>query len=181
MHDGAVADDGVLLGPRIALRRPRIEDADAIFAATASDPMVTEYLSWMPHPDVEETRRVIRELFNVGDDHTWVIAMRETQEIIGQLGYRRPRVREAEMGYCMAARWWGHGLMPEAVGVILQHLQLDSRLNRVTAAVHVANTRSARVLLKCGFTLAGTLPRYTVFPNLSRKRQDCLLYVRAMR
>lgn len=151
MHDGAVSDDDVHLGPRITLRRPRIEDADAIFAATASAPTVTEYLSWTPHLDVEETRRVITELFN-----------------------------EVQMGYCMAARW-GHGLMPEAVGMILQHLQQDSRLDRVTAAVHVANTRSARVLAKCGFTLMGTLPRYAVFPALGPEPQDCLLYVKAMR
>jgi RimJ/RimL family protein N-acetyltransferase len=176
-----MASDDVLLGPRVLLRRPRIEDADAIFASIASDPKVTEYLSWMPHPDVDETRRVITEVFNVGDDHTWVIAMRETHEIIGQLGYRRPREREAQMGYCMAARLWGHGLMPEAVDVILAHLQQDSGLDRVTAAVFMANTRSVQVLLKCGFALARTLPHYTVLPNLSPEAQDCLLYVRAMR
>ena len=123
-----------LLGPRVLLRAPRVEDAEDLFASVTSDPEVTEYLSWTPHTDIGETRRVIRELFNVGDDRTWVVVLRDTDEIVGQLGYRRPQRHAAEMGYCMAARWWGRGLMPEAVGVALQRLQQDSQLYRVTAA-----------------------------------------------
>jgi RimJ/RimL family protein N-acetyltransferase len=181
LQDEGVADEDVLVGRRIVLRRPRIDDADAIFAATASDPKVTEYLAWTPHPDVGETRRVITEVFNVGHDRTWAVTMRDTAEIIGQIGYRRPRPHEARLGYCIARRWWGEGLMPEAVGAILEHLQKDSRLDRVTAAVHPANTQSTRVLVKCGFTLEATLRRYIVLPNLSPVPQDCLLYARSLR
>jgi len=109
-------DDDVLFGTRILLRAPQVADAAVLFAAVTSDPKVTEYLRWAPHPDVDETRRVIRELFNVGDDHTWLVVLRDSGEVIGQLGYRRPQVHAAEMGYCMAARWWGRGLMSEAIG-----------------------------------------------------------------
>ena len=64
-------DDHVLFGTRILLRAPRVAGAAVLFASVTSDPKVTEYLSWAPHPGVDETRRVIRELFNVGNDHTW--------------------------------------------------------------------------------------------------------------
>lgn len=173
--------DDVLIGARILLRAPRAADAPVLFASVTSDPKVTEYLSWMPHPDVDETRRVIKELFNVGDDHTWVVVLPDSGEVIGQLGYRRPQVPAAEMGYCMAVRWWGRGLMSEAVGVALRQLQQDPQLRRVTAAVHVDNARSARLLSRCGFELEGGAVRHTVFPNLSLNPQDCLLYVRTMR
>jgi len=174
-------DDDVLFGTRILLRAPRVADAAVLFASVTSDPKVTEYLSWTPHPDVDETRRVIRELFNVGDDHTWVVVLRDSGEVIGQLGYRRPQVHAAEMGYCLAVRWWGPGLMSEAIGVALLRLQLDPHLLRVTAAVHVDNARSARLLERSGFELQGRAVRHTVFPNLSLNPQDCLLYVRSMR
>src|SRR5207244_1697446 len=65
LQDGSMPDDEVLLGPRVLLRKPRLEDAESIFATITSDPKVTEFLSWTPHPDVAETRRVITELFNV--------------------------------------------------------------------------------------------------------------------
>ena len=175
------ATDEILVGPRVLLRAPRVEDADELFASVTSDPNVTRYLSWTPHTDVNETRRVIRELLNAGDNHTWLIAMHESGEVVGQLGYRRLEAHAGEIGYCIAARWWGGGLMPEAVSVALERLQRDPRLRRVTAAVHVDNMRSARVLEKCGFTLEGRLTRHTVFPNLHPEPLDCLLYVRTMR
>jgi RimJ/RimL family protein N-acetyltransferase len=50
-------DDAVLFGTRILLRAPRVADAAVLFASVTSDPKVTEYLSWTPHPDVDETRR----------------------------------------------------------------------------------------------------------------------------
>ncbi|MBV9513451.1 MAG: GNAT family N-acetyltransferase [Mycobacteriaceae bacterium] len=175
-----MAVDEILAGPRILLRAPRVDDAEDLFASVTSDPRVTEFLSWTPHPDIAETRRVIRELFNVGDDHTWVIVLRDSGQVVGQLGCRRPRPDSAEMGYCIGAPWWGSGLMTEAVTVALQWLQLDPHLRRVTATVHPANARSARVLEKCGFALEGMLVRHTVFPNLRPEPQDCLLYARVL-
>jgi RimJ/RimL family protein N-acetyltransferase len=171
----------VLLGSRILLRPPTPADAEEIFASIASDPEVARFLSWRPHADVAETRRVISELFNVGDDHTWVIALRDGGQIVGQIGYRRLQRHIVELGYCLATRWSGQGLVAEAVSVILQVLQQDSQLYRVQATCHVDNARSARVLEKCGLALEGRLVRHTVFPNLGPDPRDCLLYGRAMR
>jgi len=181
LEDGGMRDDDVLFGTRILLRAPRVTDAGVLFASVTSDPKVTKYLRWTPHPGVEKTRRVIRELFNVGDDHPWVVVLRDSGEVIGQLGYRRPKVHAAEMGYCMAVRWWGRGLMSEAINVALSRLQQDPHLVRVTAAVHVDNARSAWLLERCGFELEGRAARHTVLPNISPNPQDCLLYARSMR
>jgi RimJ/RimL family protein N-acetyltransferase len=48
-------DDDVLFGARILLRAPQVGDAAVLFASVTSDPKVTEYLRWAPHPDVDET------------------------------------------------------------------------------------------------------------------------------
>jgi [ribosomal protein S5]-alanine N-acetyltransferase len=173
-------DPGSLVGPRLQLRTPQIEDADELFASLTSDPTVTKYLSWTPHPDVSETRRVIRGLFNVGDHRTWMIVLRDSGEIVGQLGYRRPQQHAVELGYCLATKWWGRGLMSESVGLLLQRLQQDPRLYRVAATCHVENVRSARLLAKW-LSIEGRLVRHTVFPNLGSEPQDCFLYARALR
>ena len=62
-----MAEVKVLTGDRVTLRAPRLADAEELFASVASDPEVTRYMSWTPHPDVDEMRRVITELFNVGE------------------------------------------------------------------------------------------------------------------
>ncbi len=171
----------ILTGQRIVLRPPRIQDADELFANVTSDPEVTRYLAWLPHPDVAETRRFITELFNVGDDHTWVVVLRDTGEVVGEIGYQRPQSHAVSLGYCLARRWWGCGLMSEAVSILLERLQTDSRVFRVGAACHVDNARSARVLERSGLSREGRLVRYLVLPNLDPDPQDCLLYARAMR
>ncbi len=177
--------DDVLAGHRVFLRPPRLSDAEALFTGVTSDPRVTEYLSWRPHRDVDETRRVITELFNVGDDHTWVIVTAHTDEVIGQFGYRRPaRPTEShavEIGYCLARRWWGQGIMSDAMRLMLDRFEKDNALYRVSAACHVDNVRSARLLHRSGLALEGRLARYIVFPNLSAEPQDSLLYARAVR
>jgi RimJ/RimL family protein N-acetyltransferase len=174
-------DGDVLLGPQVLLRAPKVEDAEHLFASVTSDPNVTEYLSWTPHPDVDETRRVITELVNVGDDHTWLIALRDSGDVVGELGYRQPQRHAVNIGYCLGRQWWGRGIMSEAVSVLLQQLQQDSSVFRASAACHVDNVGSARVLERCGLALEGRLVRYLVFPNLGPEPQDCLLYARAMR
>ena len=67
----------VLNGPRVTLRAPTLDDAELLFERIASDPEVPRYMSWRPHPDVAETRRVITDVFNVGGETTWLIELRE--------------------------------------------------------------------------------------------------------
>jgi [ribosomal protein S5]-alanine N-acetyltransferase len=181
LQDVHVSDDVVLMGSRVMLRPPRIDDAEALFARVASDPEVTRYLSWTPHADVDETRSVITDLFNVGEDRTWVIVLKDTGDVIGQIGYLRPRPHAVEVGYCLGREWWGRGLMAEALRLIVDMLRDDPSVYRISAACHVDNTRSARLLDSSGLTFEGRLARYAVFPNLGPEPQDGMLYAAAVR
>ena len=181
LQDKAVGDHAVLTGARVTLREPRLDDAGELFARLASDPEVTLFLSWHPHPDVDETRRVIAELFNVAADRTWLIELRATGELIGLCGWRRPETHAVELGYCLASRWWGRALMPEVVSVLLDALRCDPAVYRVWAVCHVDNVRSAAVLRRCGLSLEGRLVRYGMFPNVSDEPQDVLLFATALR
>ena len=106
-----MADVKVLTGERVTLRAPRLEDAEELFASVASDPEVTRYMSWKTHPAVDETRRVITELFNVGGERTWLIELRNSGEILGTCGFRPVQAHSMDFGYCLGRRWWGQGLM----------------------------------------------------------------------
>src|SRR6476646_6762262 len=59
MDDVPMSDVEVLNGPRVTLRTPTLDDAELLFERMASDPEVSRYMSWRPHRDVGETRRVI--------------------------------------------------------------------------------------------------------------------------
>jgi len=104
-----MVDVGVMEGPRVRLRAPRLDDAEELFASVASDPEVTRYVTWTSHPHVDETRRVITELFNIGRERTWLTELKATGEIIGTCGFQVITPHLREFGYVLGRRWWGSG------------------------------------------------------------------------
>lgn len=165
-----------LTGRRVLLRRPHIEDAHAMFDAFAADPRVTRYLSWRPHPDVTETRRVIDEFYNVGDHTAWLIADRRSAPVLGVCGWTRRDPDTVELGYCLGRRWWGRGLMSETVAVLLDEIRRDDTVRRVSAQCHADNAASAAVLRRCGMEFEGRLVRVGGFPNLAGESHDVLRF-----
>jgi ribosomal-protein-alanine N-acetyltransferase len=131
MHDIPMSDVEVLNGPRVTLRAPTLDDAGPLFERMASDPDVSRYMSWRPHPDADETRRVISDVFNVGGETTWLIELRDGGGPIGLCGWRRPQPHTIDFGYCLGRRWWRRGLMSEAVQLLLDKAQRDPTVYRV--------------------------------------------------
>jgi ribosomal-protein-alanine N-acetyltransferase len=169
-------------GPRLLLRPPALDDAGALFQRVARDPQVTKHLLWTSHPDVATTRLVITQRLNVGDDErTWVIALRHSDDVIGLASCRRRVRHSVEIGYCLGRRWWGKGLMSEALDMLVTALDADHEVYRIWATCDVDNERSARLLLRAGFVLEGRLTRHAVYPNLGPEPRDSLLYAKALR
>jgi [ribosomal protein S5]-alanine N-acetyltransferase len=172
-------DVDVLTGARVRLRRPVVDDAEALFADVTSDLETTRYLSWLPHPNVAETRRVITEFFNVGDEQTWLVELDGAP--IGLCGCRRPTPHTRDLGYVLGRRWWRRGLMSEAVATLRDALEQDPDVYRISAYCHVDIVGSAAVLRRCGLDCEGRLARYAVFPNLGPEPQDCWQFAKAVR
>jgi RimJ/RimL family protein N-acetyltransferase len=171
-----------IAGSRLLLRLPVLDDAGALFQRVARDSQVTKYLLWTPHPNVAATRRVIAERLNVDDyARTWVIVQRHSDEIIGMISGRLSLRHSVEIGYCIGRRWWGKGLMSEALDMLMAELDADRDVYRVWATCNVDNERSARLLLRAGFLLEGRLARHAVYPNLGPEPRDSLLYAKALR
>jgi [ribosomal protein S5]-alanine N-acetyltransferase len=171
-----------IAGPRLLLRLPVLDDAGALYQRVARDPQVTKYLLWTPHPNVAATRQVITERMNV-DAHlrTWVIVLQHSDEIVGMISCGRPLRYAAEIGYAVGRRWWGKGLMSEALNMVMATLHADPDVYRVWATCHVDNERSVRILERADFSLEGRLARHMIYPNLGPEPVDSLLYAKALR
>jgi ribosomal-protein-alanine N-acetyltransferase len=165
---------------RLILRAPRITDAPAFFASYTQDPEVARFMTWRPHPDVQETRAFLQRCVEVWSDGTgfpWVIALRETGAVIG-IAEIRVRGHLGELGYALARRAWGQGYMFEALRPIVAWAFDQPSIFRVWATCDVDNTRSARVLERLGMQREGRLRRWIVHPNVSPDPRDCWCYAR---
>lgn len=79
----------------------------------------------------------------------------------------------AELGYWLGRRFWGRGVMSEAVPAVTRWALASLGLHRVFAVPFAHNAASVRVLEKAGFTREGLMRRSAVKDGLI---QDQWLY-----
>ena len=138
-----------------------VEDAPAMYERWASDPEVTECLTWQPHDSVEVSRAYLAALvakYDRADYFDWAIELRGVGVIgsIGVVGYRE-ETEAAEVGYCLSRAYWGQGIMPEALRAVIDFLFDEVGARRIAARHDAANPKSGRVMAKAGMKYEGTL------------------------
>lgn len=163
---------------RLRLRAPRLSDAPAIFGGYAQDSQVTRYLVWRTHKDIRETEGFLEQCvaaWGAGTEFPWVITLRENSELIGMLELRVEGFK-ASVGYVIARRFWGRGLMAEALEPIIGWALGQRGIYRVWAVCDVENAASARVMEKTGMQREGLLRRNVLHPNISDEPRDSYCY-----
>lgn len=148
--------------PRLILRRFTPYDAPAMFHNWASDPEVTKYLTWPTHQNETVSAGVVQSWVNgyqQANYYQWAITLKENgPEPIGSIGCHEAddMIERIEVGYCMGRRWWGRGVMTEALGAVIWYLLEIVGFNRVQARHDPNNPKSGAVMRKCGMRYEGT-------------------------
>lgn len=163
---------------RLLLRPLQPDDAPAIFQVYAQDPEVTRYLTWSPHPDVEQTKTIVNMIMAntaAGKQGTWVITDATDDALLGMITLRLDGFK-ADIGYCLGRSGWGKGYMTEALQAVIDAAWTLPTLYRVWAVCDVGNPASARVMAKAGMVYEGILHCWTIHPNVSAEPRDVLCY-----
>lgn len=145
----------------VSLRNFTLDDVDD-FMEWATDPLVTELLTWEPYTSREDA---VAYLTMVAIPHPWLKAICLDGKAIGSVDLRRGSGIHcclAEMGYCLARKHWGRGYATQAVKLALSAGFQDVGVVRIQALVHPENTRSKRVLEKAGFQQEALLRDFMV-------------------
>ena len=167
---------------RLLARRPQLEDAEAVFAAYAGDPVVTRYLSWRNYPEVAPLREFLRGVVHAwetdeGQRYAWLLCRHETAAPIGSIGVNFD-AHGALVGYVLGRPHWGHGLMTEAMTYVVAWTMAQPSLFRAWAFCDAENIASARVMEKAGLSREGVLRRWHVCPTIGPAPRDCLVYAK---
>lgn len=100
-----------------------------------------------------------RDLHN---DLCYAIVRREPEEVIGriklQTDLRRFQVNSLSVGYELRRDCWGQGYMTEALGAMVEYAFEKKKVDVMAASHYAGNSRSQRVIEKCGFRLEGVVP-----------------------
>ena len=140
---------------RLILRRWEDGDAESLFEY-AADPDVGPIAGWPPHQSIEESRDVIKNVFN--GKEAYAICLKTDDRAIGAIELKlnghtdlTDRDDECELGYWLGKPFWGQGIMPEAVKEILRHAFEKIGMTKVWAGYYEGNIKSKRVQEKSGF------------------------------
>lgn len=163
----------VLKTDRLILRRWEESDAEDLYKY-ASDPAVGPIAGWPAHQSLDESREVIKNVFN--GKEAYAICLKEDGKAIGAIELKlnghtdmTERDDECELGYWLGKPFWGQGLMPEAAREILRHAFENIGMSKVWCGYYEGNTKSKRVQEKVGFKYQWTTEGVDV-PLMHEKR-----------
>ena len=129
------------------------------FFEYAKRPNIGPNAGWPPHNNLDETRKIL-ESFIEGEE-VWAIVLKEGQRLIGSIGLHKDQLRSAEdvrmLGYILSDAYWGLGIMSEAARAVIDYAFDRFGIHLLTVHHYSFNTRSKRVIDKCGFQYEGTL------------------------
>ena len=159
----------------LILRETTISDAAAIFQIFADD-NVTRYHDLQTFTNVAQAKDLIarrKERFKDKQVIRWGIARKKDNLIIGSCGYTIRNQFQAEIGYELAKKYWGRGIMTDALKAIICWGFSTLELNRIQAMVMVENIASIKLLKKLNFLEEGTLREYGFFKG---KFHDLIIF-----
>jgi ribosomal-protein-alanine N-acetyltransferase len=164
------------------LRELRAADSIAYFRYM-NDENVAQYIASYSLPKsishaIEELR-YWGGLFPGKKSIYWGIAVKDTNELIGTIGYNNiwHNHHKGELSYDLDFAYWGQGIMAESLSQVLKFSQDFIGLVRVQATIINSNTRSIKLLEKLDFICEGLLQKYEYLHNEFR---DSFMYAKIL-
>ena len=149
-----------LNGHRVRIRKLTLSDAEMIHDKLRNKRIVKWTMN-IPWPYTrEEAKKFVRRAnlrIRKKKGYAFGIALKNSDELIGVVDLLNVdwRNKQGTIGYWMGSKYWGKGLMAEAVRLILSFGFERLKLHRIHASLFEENVSSRRVLEKCGFKLEG--------------------------
>ncbi|KAI3469588.1 hypothetical protein Pfo_026251 [Paulownia fortunei] len=166
-------EEGIQDFSMITLRPIALSDVDD-FMVWATDDRVTKFCLWDTYTSKEQAVDYVK---NHATPHPWLRVICIKNRAVGAIsvtpysGFGRCR---GELGYVLAHKYWGKGIVTRAVKMVASTIFNEwPHLNRIQAVVDVGNKGSQRVLEKAGFQREGVLRNYKV---LKGKTVDEVMY-----
>ncbi len=143
------------------IRKWQLKDARSLAAALSNKKVQDNLRDGLPYPYTEKDGAdFISEMLSADENETFAFAITVDDVAVGSIGvFRQGNIHRqtAELGYYIAEKYWGKGIMTEAVKQVCDYVFQKSDIIRIYGEPFAYNTASLRVLEKAGFQYEGTL------------------------
>jgi RimJ/RimL family protein N-acetyltransferase len=140
--------------PRLLLRAPTLDDAEAVFIAFGSDPEVSRRMLWPLHATVSDSRDYLMariKMREAGKSGHWLITDASGECVIGMISILLEGTR-AEVGFLVNRASEGRGIATEALQAVLEVGLRTPGVARLWGWCTPDNPASARVMVKAGMS-----------------------------
>lgn len=154
---------------KVTLKTFTTENIDD-FMEWATDTDVTKYMMWERYTFRSEAESFF---INIIEKHQWFKAICLDEKVIGSITLDRGKGAhscKAELGYVIAKKYWGKGIVTQAVKLAIQTSFKELDIVRIEAYVDPTNVGSQRVLEKNGFTQEGLMRNCIIQKGVLRDR-----------
>lgn len=138
----------------------------------ASNPDVGPRAGWAPHASLEDSRKIINNIFSESYV-AFAIREKESGKIIGNISLDKDGVREGvksmELGYALSKDEWDKGYMTEAAMAVIDFAFTIYGLTILSIKTSEVNKRSQGVIENCGFKFEGVFRKsYHIYDGTDR-------------
>ena len=155
----------------------RLDDAESIARHADNRKIWLAVRDLFPHPyTIQDAHEFLRRMMDEEPEMKFCIEIEGVAA--GGIGVHRAQDVHrctATVGYWLGEKFWGRGVMTQALTAVTDFCFDNFPLRRISAEVFSNNPASARVLEKAGFTLEGRLKNHVIKEG---QLLDSLLYAR---
>lgn len=144
-----------LITDRLILREWKESDYMDLHEYAKSE-LVGPDAGWPPHKTEEESKEIIKMF--IKDNDVYAIVLKSENKVVGSIGLHNRTQDESlsdleqrEIGYVLNPKYWGKGIVPEAVNCLIEYGFNELNLDLLWCGHHDYNYKSKRVNEKCGF------------------------------
>lgn len=146
----------ILVTDRLILRKWKESDSTDLYEYAQSE-LVGPNAGWPPHKNEEESKKIIKMFME--DTETYAIVLKSENKVVGGIGLHNTKpddksihLKQREIGYVLNPKYWGKGIVPEAVNSLIDYGFNELKLDIIWCGHFSFNYNSKRVNEKCGFT-----------------------------
>jgi [ribosomal protein S5]-alanine N-acetyltransferase len=156
---------------RLIMRELTLGDVEAVYRHF-SIPEVTRFMDINGCKDLREAEEIIT--FHIDDTGCrYGLFSKEDNDLIGTCGFHcwitEEEESRAELGFDLSPRYWGRGLMQEAL-IEMLHIGFElMKLDYIEATTEIENVQSQKLLKKMNFKQEGLKDNLMYFKLRNRK------------